>query len=96
MAFKKIKVEGDYLKLFRDDSSVQKISLIALRRNCPCAFCLKNREEEKHFKVYRQDEITIEKINIVGQYAISIEWKDGHNTGIYEFDLLEQLQEQGQ
>jgi DUF971 family protein len=27
----------------------------------------------------------------VGYYAYSIEWSDGHNTGIFTFDLLRAL-----
>ena len=31
------------------------------------------------------------KINLVGRYAIQIDWSDGHHTGIYSFDLLRKL-----
>ena len=31
------------------------------------------------------------KIDLVGRYAISIQWSDGHNTGIYAFDRLRKL-----
>ncbi len=97
MALEKIKVDGDYIELHWDDQPSQKISLTTLRRNCPCAICLKQREDDdgRHFKVYRQDEVTIEDIKVVGQYGLSISWKDGHNTGIYEFRLLKQLQKEG-
>jgi len=27
----------------------------------------------------------------VGNYAVSLTWKDGHNTGIYPFRLLRRL-----
>jgi DUF971 family protein len=27
----------------------------------------------------------------VGQYAIRIDWSDGHNTGIYSFDHLRKI-----
>ena len=30
----------------------------------------------------------IEKIEVVGSYAISITWKDGYDYGIYSYDLL--------
>jgi len=96
MDLAKITVNGDYLELHWSDQPIQKISLINLRRNCPCAICLKQKEEDdgRHFKMYRQDEITIANINVVGQYALSISWKDGHNTGIYEFSLLKKLAEE--
>ncbi|MBI4342485.1 MAG: DUF971 domain-containing protein [Candidatus Omnitrophica bacterium] len=28
------------------------------------------------------------RIDLVGRYAISIQWSDGHNTGIYTFERL--------
>jgi len=27
----------------------------------------------------------------VGGYAVQVFWKDGHNTGLYSFDLLRQM-----
>lgn len=32
----------------------------------------------------------IENIEMIGNYAINIKWKDGYNHGIYSFNLLEQ------
>ena len=31
----------------------------------------------------------VEKIEVVGNYAINIQWKDGYNYGIYSYTLLE-------
>ena len=31
------------------------------------------------------ENIRAKGIDLVGQYAIQIEWSDGHNTGIYNF-----------
>jgi len=36
------------------------------------------------------DTVTI-RINQVGRYAISIEWSDGHKTGIYTFEHLREI-----
>lgn len=33
----------------------------------------------------------IDKIEMVGNYAIQIQWKDGYNFGIYSWDLLLQF-----
>jgi DUF971 family protein len=36
-------------------------------------------------------------VNIVGRYAVQIDWSDGHSTGMYHFDRLRDLCEsQGQ
>ena len=37
----------------------------------------------------------IQKIQIVGGYALQVFWADGHNTGLYSYDLLRELREKG-
>lgn len=34
------------------------------------------------------------RIQAVGNYAIQADWKDGHNTGIYSWDILRGIVEQ--
>ena len=57
-----------------------------LRLACRCAMCI----EETSGKALL-DPATVpptvraKGIGLVGQYAISIEWSDGHNTGIFSF-----------
>ena len=31
------------------------------------------------------DNVRAKGINLIGQYAIAIDWSDGHSTGIYNF-----------
>ncbi len=90
MNLKKISLEDDKLVLAWDDGSVGKIKLTALRRNCPCAICEKEREEHSEFYVplFSDDQLTLTDISIVGNYAVSINWKDGHNSGIFEYSQL--------
>jgi len=33
----------------------------------------------------------VKNIETVGEYAIQITWKDGHNTGIYTYEYLLEL-----
>ncbi len=35
----------------------------------------------------------VDKIEIVGSYALNIKWKDGYDYGIYSWDLLKKLGE---
>lgn len=35
--------------------------------------------------------VTIERIEPVGQYAVRLTFSDGHNTGLYSWDVLEDL-----
>jgi DUF971 family protein len=32
-------------------------------------------------------------IQVVGNYAVQADWKDGHNTGIYSWDILRGIAE---
>ncbi len=71
--------------------------LAFLRKNCPCATC---REEREHAppptsgrsltilspNISKATEFTNAKT--VGNYAIQIDWADGHRTGIYDFRFL--------
>lgn len=35
--------------------------------------------------------VTVESAELVGNYAVRFVWRDGHDTGIYEFRALRDL-----
>ncbi len=76
-----------------DDSSISPIPLITLRKFCPCAACMNERETQSksYIPLFFADQTKIIKIKSVGKYAINIIWADGHSTGIYEFSFLKEL-----
>lgn len=76
-----------------DDKTESIIPLQKLRRFCPCATCQSFREvqSKNYIPLFYNDQIYIASISEVGNYAISIIWKDGHSTGIYEFSYLKNL-----
>ena len=78
-----------------DDNSESEINFMKLRKFCPCATCASEREEqsETFIPIFSGNQITVKSIQQVGSYAISIHWKDGHNTGIFEFPFLKSLAE---
>lgn len=60
-----------------------------LRRECPCASCINEWTGEKildHGSV--SPFLTFKNIAIVGRYALSFTFSDGHDTGIFSFNLL--------
>jgi len=73
-----------------DDKSETSISIRFLRKNCPCATCVAERAKQGKFYIplLEPNQILISEIKIVGNYALSITWGDGHNTGIYEYSFL--------
>jgi DUF971 family protein len=36
-------------------------------------------------------DISIEKLELVGSYAIRVSWSDGHNSGLYTWERLQSL-----
>jgi DUF971 family protein len=61
-----------------------------VRGFCPCAGCQGHGTGEVEFKPPAQP---VEPLDIrpVGNYAISIQWSDAHDTGIFRFDFLRQI-----
>lgn len=84
------------LEIIWEDDSLSNILLKYLRDECPCATC---KGETVLLKTYRPpvkkmltpEMYLIKNIEVVGEYAIQITWKDGHNTGIYTYEYLQEL-----
>ncbi len=85
--------EEKFLEITWNDDEISKIKLSNLRNNCPCAFCKVEREERSssYIPLYSDEQLKIADMKIAGYYALSVAWKDGHNTGIYEFNQLRNL-----
>lgn len=67
-----------------------------LRLACPCAACIDEMTGERRLVVSSVPQNVIPlKIETIGRYAITVHWSDGHNTGIYPFELLRNRQGQG-
>jgi DUF971 family protein len=76
------------------DQHVSTYPLRWLRANCPCATC----REERRVAALETDVLTLSAgpppstqiagAALVGNYAIRLQWHDGHDTGIYAFTLL--------
>lgn len=63
-----------------------------LRLRCPCAGCLDEVTGEPLLvEAEIPQDVAPQSVQIVGRYAITIHWSDGHRTGIYPFDLLRAL-----
>lgn len=89
----KLSEKKDSLIIHWSNDSNQSISLLKLRKLCPCATCLTDKENQSpnYIPLFAENQIKIKSINQVGSYAITIVWQDGHNTGIYEFPYLKMI-----
>lgn len=76
------------------DQHVSDYALRWLRANCPCATCREARRvaalETDMLKLASgpPPSTQIAGAELVGNYAIRLQWTDGHDTGIYAFTLL--------
>ena len=87
-----IPVEEDrLLRILWDDDLLADYPLSYLRGWCPCAAC-QGHSGERHF--IKVDNPQLSAVNMVGNYALSPRWADGHETGIYTFEYLRTLSEQ--
>lgn len=92
----KIELKENKLILSWNDNTNSKVNLKKLRDECPCVNC---KGESVIFDSYIPIKspfkpagfYEIKSIEPVGNYAIQIIWKDGHNTGIYSYDILKNI-----
>lgn len=74
------------------DNRSSAFDVVELRRKCPCASCI---DEWTHEQILKPESISDAvrplKIDSVGQYALTVQFDDGHRTGIYTFSMLRKL-----
>ena len=91
------------IKIDWKDNHHSEYTLAYLRDECPCATCTgahgtepqkseysKEAANATPFQMYKP---TLKMVSVepVGNYAVRIDWSDGHNTGIYSFDHLRKI-----
>jgi len=68
------------------------LSARRLRDACPCARCVDEVTGRPiHDPATTAPDITTAQVALVGHYALSIGFSDGHHTGIYPFRMLREL-----
>lgn len=70
--------------------------LFGLRKNCPCVMCRGGHDKMNQFQpqaFFLKDPpaIRINDLKAVGNHAIQIFWSDGHNSGMYRWQTLREL-----
>lgn len=91
-------VRGERLDVLWEDGHRSTYPLALLRRACPCATCRSEREQQQAspLRILKspgdpERMITVESAELVGNYAVRFVWRDGHDTGIYDFRALRDL-----
>ena len=96
------KTEDSNIVIVWSDDVRHEIPFSALRKGCHCAHCNEERINPKPAPPANQltvlspaeaRPLDIEVMHPVGNYAYNIHFSDGHQAGIYSFDLLRQIGE---
>jgi DUF971 family protein len=88
---------GNALRITWSDGQVRDYGFRELRDACPCATCREKRKAPPAaalFPIVTEAEtrpLRIAAMKPVGKYAYSIEFSDGHDTGIYTLESLREL-----
>ena len=79
------------------DGHHSEYALVYLRDKCPCASCTgahgttpRKPEAENPFPMFKPA-LKMLGVEPIGNYAIRINWSDGHNTGIYSWDHFRRI-----
>ena len=63
-----------------------------LRCHCGCASCVDERTGIRTLDPHSvPEDIAIEDMSLVGNYAVQFRWSDSHDTGIYSWDYLRRV-----
>ena len=75
-----------------EDGESVTVSNAALRRACNCALCVDEMTRAPLLDPASIPmDIRAEKISMIGNYAILVDWSDGHNTGFFPFNLIREV-----
>lgn len=88
--------DGARLRIVWGDGVASEYAPRLLRQRCPCAGCV---DEMTGIRTLRPESVPAdiypEAIHYVGRYALQFVWSDGHSTGIYTFEFLRRLAQEG-
>lgn len=72
-----------------NDGTSQDFDVVNLRRLCPCADCVDEMSGVRKLDPSSVSEtVRPTHIKSVGNYAMNLEFSDGHRTGFYTFEKL--------
>lgn len=95
------RLSAGLIRIHWSDQVAMEYSPGRLRQHCPCATCREKRRSETSEKpkglpvlsAAETQPLEIASMRPVGQYAYSIAFSDGHNSGIFPFALLREVGE---
>ncbi|WP_339734734.1 DUF971 domain-containing protein [uncultured Gimesia sp.] len=81
-----------------NDGQRRRYTYLELRNACPCAACRHEKTAEAAdpmeltvLSPVELQPIKVDRMSLTGSYAYRITFSDGHNTGLFTFELLRDL-----
>lgn len=75
------------------DDQVMRYPFVMLRGECRCAACVDEMTGERILDPATiPADITIAAMDLVGNYAVKFVWSDGHDTGLYTWKHLRNME----
>jgi DUF971 family protein len=91
-------IAGAQLRIQWSDGQIREYSVRELRDKCPCATCREQRSAPPPpatqlpiLSAAETRPLSIAAMTPVGRYAYSIDFSDGHDTGIYTLETLREF-----
>lgn len=85
-------VSSDELGVIWEDGTESLFSTRELRLACPCAACV---DEDTGIRTLKPEhikaDVSLQKVEAVGRYAVAFFFTDGHSSGIYNYPYLREL-----
>ena len=80
------------LRITWGDGRVADLRFKYLRGECGCAGCVDEITGERILDVTTiPEDLGLESMQLVGNYAVRVHWSDGHATGLYTWERLREL-----
>jgi Mrp family chromosome partitioning ATPase/DUF971 family protein len=87
-----VEFDSSKITLTWSDGDSATVSNAALRRACSCALCVDEMTREPLLDPTSIPmDIHAEKVGIIGNYAVLVDWSDGHNTGFFPYSTIREL-----
>jgi DUF971 family protein len=90
--------KDEKLEILWKDGQRSVYTLSYLRSMCPCAACKEVRLQQSQRKSLLNilpgnyaNPLTVTHAELVGNYAMRIDWSDDHGSGIYSFEYLRSI-----
>lgn len=86
------------LEIAWNDGQTCRYPLSNLREACPCVECRgghanmgREHDPDDILKLTPKRSYAVDRLDMVGNYALQPTWDDGHHTGIYTWEYLRRL-----